>query len=126
MLKCECCTEAPGPVITSPPLPTPPSPQPATPTPEPEHPRMAPEALPKVLPDWARRRWGVKKKDTSWEDELRRQRLAEERKKKAMQMYEKLRGKRYQEDETTGLEDAPSFAECMYTPQAVIITRDIE
>ena len=73
---------------------------------------MAPEALPKVLPDWARRRYGVKKKEGTWEEDERKSRKAEERKKKAMHMYEVLRGKRYEGDDDMGLEDAPSYAEC--------------
>lgn len=52
----------------------------------------------KKLPDWARRRWGVKKRDTTFGDEWKKEMLAEERKQKAKDMIDRLRGKKVHAD----------------------------
>ena len=56
---------------------------------------------------------GARPKDSSYLDEMERQRLAEERRRRAQEMYDKLRKHRHEEDED--IEDTVQFEDCKLT-----------
>jgi hypothetical protein len=53
----------------------------------------------------------MKKKEFDWEEERRRERLAEERKLKAQQMYDKLRARRVHSHEDDVGDGGPSVTD---------------
>ena len=53
----------------------------------------------------------MKKKEFDWEEERRRESLAEERKLKAQQMYEKLKGRRLHDGDNLDLDEGPSITD---------------
>ena len=63
--------------------------------------------------DWNKHRWGRKKLDTSYQDELRRQQLAEERRRKQQEMYDKLKAKRLNGNGPSEPHE-PKFDDCKY------------
>ncbi|XP_064627855.1 uncharacterized protein LOC135487718 [Lineus longissimus] len=73
-----------------------PTPPPKTPTP----PRTPSPTQKEDEDDEAyKKRWGPRVRDTSLEDERERQRIAEERRRKAALLFERLRGKKYKDGE---------------------------
>ena len=100
--------------IGPPPLPElkPLSPAPCTRRSAPDKPAPSPDN--QSFTGSEKKRWGERVKDTSLEDELRRQKLAEERRAKAARMYEKLRGKKYLGMDDDDDEEGPRFEDCEY------------
>ena len=87
-------------------------------TPSPPPPKAEPPKPPSPVvknDELDKKRWGDRTRDSSWADEQERLRLAEERRKKAQEMYDKLRRRRQVED---GLDpDGPRFKDCKFTSQ---------
>jgi type IV secretory pathway VirB10-like protein len=92
--------------------------EPKTPTPPPKTPTPPPPKTPSPKPkeedeEAYKKRWGPRVKDTSLEDERERQRIAEERRRKAALLFEKLRGKKYKDGEDDLDDDEGiNFDEC--------------
>ncbi|ELT96811.1 hypothetical protein CAPTEDRAFT_225138 [Capitella teleta] len=78
----------------------------------------------KKLPDWANRRWGLKKKAFDWEDERRREMMAEERKLKAQQMLDKLKGRRLHDGQLVDEEQGPSVTDYGWLAKYCILKKD--
>lgn len=89
-----------------------PTPPPKTPTP----PRTPSPTQKEDEDDEAyKKRWGPRVRDTSLEDERERQRIAEERRRKAALLFERLRGKKYkdgEEDQDDDDDEGINFDEC--------------
>ncbi len=99
------------------PIPSP-SPPPVTPTtPAPIIKLPTPKAvtpLPKDDVESNANRWGKKPLDKSYEDELRRQELAEERRRKQQEMYDKLKSKKTTRGSSAGSNGEPKFEDCKF------------
>ena len=58
------------------------------------------------------KKWGKPKKDTSYEDELRRQEIAEERRRRQMEMLERLKGRQMEQFDGQEDDGSPHFEDC--------------
>lgn len=62
-----------------------------------------------------KKRWGPKKRDTSYKDELLKQELAEARRKRQAEMLERKRKKNFgQKMEEEGITGIPNFEDCKF------------
>ena len=66
----------------------------------------------KIKTDTKGKKWGKPKKDTSYEDELRRQEIAEERRRRQMEMLERLKGRQMEQFEGQEDDGSPHFEDC--------------
>ncbi|XP_046581386.1 uncharacterized protein LOC124288863 isoform X2 [Haliotis rubra] len=71
-----------------------------------------------------KKRWGPKKRDTSYEDELRKQELAEARRKRQAEMLERKRKKKFgQKMEEDGITGIPNFEDYGFLAKYCILSR---